>query len=65
MLRFSVPDVSTIVVVRLVLMSGGIVITGTIVWMFEMNVSFTKEVMSLQRQLCHVLTWTYVDLPTP
>jgi hypothetical protein len=47
MLRFSVPDVSTIVVVRLVFMSGGIVITGTIVWMFEMNVSFTNEVMSL------------------
>ena len=38
---------STMVVVRLVFMSGGMVITGTIVCMLEMNVSFTNDVMSL------------------
>lgn len=60
-----IPDVSTMVVVRLVFISGGIVITGTIVWMFEMKVSFTKEVMSLQRQTCPKRYGKYVDLPTP
>ena len=43
-----VPDVSTMVVVRLMSIPGGMVIIGTMVWMFEMNVSFTNEVMSLK-----------------
>ena len=53
------------VVVRFVLMSGGIVITGTIVCMFEMNVSLTSEVMSLRIQLQGDMQRKYVDLPTP
>ena len=44
-----VPEVSTMVVVTalLLLTSGGMVITGTTVWIFEMNVSLTKDVTSL------------------
>lgn len=44
-----VPEVSTMVVVTVLslLTSGGMVITGTTVWIFEMNVSFTKDVTSL------------------
>ena len=41
------PEVSTMVVVRLLSIPGGMVIIGTIVWILEMNVSFTSEVMSL------------------
>ena len=43
-----IPDVSTMVVVRLLSIPGGMVIIGTMVCMFEMNVSFTNEVMRLQ-----------------
>jgi hypothetical protein len=46
--RTKVPEVSTMVVVRLLFIPGGMVITGTIVWMFEMKVSFTSEVISLK-----------------
>jgi hypothetical protein len=44
-----VPEVSTMVVVTalLLLTSGGMVITGTTVWIFEMNVSLTKDVTNL------------------
>lgn len=57
---------STIVVVRLLSIPGGMVITGTIVWIFEMNVSFTNEVISLKsvNDRTNVRRW-YVDLPTP
>jgi hypothetical protein len=43
-----VPEVSTMVVVRLLSIPGGMVIIGTTVWIFEMNVSFTNEVISLE-----------------
>jgi len=43
-----VPEVSTIVVVRLLLSSGGMVITGTTVWILDTNESLTKEVISLR-----------------
>lgn len=59
---------STIVVVRvlLLLMSGGMVMTGTTVWMLEMNVSFTRDVTSLKECLAHCVDGErYVDLPTP
>lgn len=46
-----VPEVSTMVVFRLLFNSGGIVIGGTIVWIFDMNVSFTKDVMSQGSQM--------------
>ena len=43
-----IPEVSTMVVVRLLSIPGGIVIIGTMVWMLAMNVSFTNEVMRLE-----------------
>jgi hypothetical protein len=44
-----VPEVSTMVVVTalLLLTSGGIVMTGTTIWILDMKVSLTKEVTSL------------------
>ena len=46
--KSGVPEVSTIVVVRLLSAPGGMVITGTIVWIFEMKASFTRDVISLK-----------------
>jgi TATA-box binding protein (TBP) (component of TFIID and TFIIIB) len=43
-----VPEVSTMVVVRLMFSSGGMVITGTTLCMLGMNVSFTNAVMRLE-----------------
>ena len=44
-----VPEVSTMVVVSVLLLltSGGMVMTGTTVWILEIKVSFTKDVTSL------------------
>lgn len=44
-----VPEVSTMVVVRalLLLRSGGMVMTGTTVWILYMKVSFTNDVTRL------------------
>jgi hypothetical protein len=43
-----VPEVSTIVVVRFVSMFGGIVIVGTMVWIFGINESLTSVIISLE-----------------
>ena len=59
-----VPEVSTMVVVRLLSIPGGMVIIGTIVWMFEMNVSFTNEVISSEVSQMNE-RGRYVDFPTP
>jgi ABC-type polysaccharide/polyol phosphate transport system ATPase subunit len=49
-MAWRVPEVSTMVVVSvlLVLTSGGMVMTGTTVWILEIKVSFTKDVTSLR-----------------
>ena len=56
---------STIVVVRLLFTSAGIVMMGTTLWMFGMNVSLTSEVMSLRISRCMGNSGIYVDFPTP
>lgn len=49
LVKWAVPEVSTIVVVRFVSMFGGIVMVGTMVWIFGINESLTRVIMSLER----------------